>query len=334
MTELVSVLRLGHRPERDKRMTTHVGLTTRAFGGERIFLPKMDSQVEKTMVDVSRRFGGSFKVEEKRNWRGLIQDWDGDVIHLTMYGENIDDLFEKVDLKNPLIIVGAEKVPGDVYKIADYNVAVGNQPHSEVAALAVFLDRFNERHVHEDYSHPDISVLPSTRDKRVVDNSNIPSLTECYEMCNSMDEELMKHTLSVLEKSMELHSHFGGHLGLIIAGSMLHDIGRTISHEVDHGVIGGDMIRERGWDEELARVVERHVGGGISREEAADQGLPRRDLVPQTMEEKIVCHADNSSGGEERFHDLIERTISAGYEKSAERMRELRDYFEKKKERV
>ncbi len=310
-------------------MTTHVGLTARSFGAQGIYLPKIDNRVKKTLDDVSNRFGGAFKVEERKDWRGLIKDWGGDVVHLTMYGENIDDFFNKVSLKNPLVIVGAEKVPGEVYKIADYNVAVGNQPHSEVAALAVFLDRLNERISSDEFTDSKISVLPSNGKKRVIDYSNIPSLHGSYVFCieRGMEQNLMDHTISVLERVLKIQNRFGGDIQLIMAGAMLHDIGRTETHGVDHGVVGADIVREQGWDEELAKMVERHVGGGITKEEAVQQGLPKRNMVPTSLEEKIICHADNTAGGIDRFEELLERTKSAGYVKSAERMKELADFF-------
>ncbi|MFO8108976.1 MAG: tRNA (cytidine(56)-2'-O)-methyltransferase [Thermoplasmata archaeon] len=332
---MVSILRLGHRPERDKRMTTHVGLTARAFGVERMYLPKLDSRVEKTLNDVSKRFGGSFQVKETNNWKGLMESWEGDIIHLTMYGEKIDDFFKTAKLNNPLIVVGAEKVPGEVYKMSDYNIAVGNQPHSEVAALAVFLDRFNKRQVPREFMDSKIAVLPSNGMKRVVDYSNIPTLQESYKLCigRGMDQELMEHTISVLERALDIQNRFGGDLRLIMTGAILHDIGRTETHGANHGATGGDIIRKQGWDEELAKIVERHVGGGITKEEAVEQGLPKRDMVPSSLEEKIVCHADNTAGGAERFQGLLERTKSAGHLKSAERMKDLADHFKDKKEK-
>ncbi|MGM0404555.1 MAG: HDIG domain-containing metalloprotein [Thermoplasmatota archaeon] len=143
-----------------------------------------------------------------------------------------------------------------------------------------------------------------------------------------MDVGLMKHTMEVLERTLEIHEKFDGNLKLLMAGALLHDIGRTVTHGVEHGVEGGKIIREQGWDEELARIVERHIGGGITREEAEEHGLPARNLLPETLEEKIVCHADNTAGGKERFYDLIDRIEQAGYHKSVERMEELAKEFD------
>src|SRR5215207_5506842 len=135
----ISVLRIGHRLVRDDRVTTHAELVARAFGAEMIYMTGiLDESIKDTVASVSERWGGRFKVE-------IIQDWKkegGKVAHLTMYGINIDDIAERLRKESKvLVIIGAEKVPQEAYKLADYNIAIGNQPHSEIAALAIFLDR-------------------------------------------------------------------------------------------------------------------------------------------------------------------------------------------------
>ncbi len=329
MKDLSAVLRLGHRPERDNRMTTHIGLTARAFGLEKMYLPGMDSKVKSTLEDVTERFGGRFIVEEKGDWRDLIKRWDGSTVHLTMYGMNIDELFSEHQIEDPLIIVGSQKVPKEVFELSEFNVSVGNQPHSEVAALAVFLDRYNERDIKEKRSGK-MGVLPSRKEKRVIDYSEIPSLEECFEFVREkgMDDGLMKHTLAVLERAIHLQHEHGGDLRLVISGAFLHDVGRTRTHGIDHGVEGARMVEEMGWSEELQRIVERHIGGGITKEEAKEQDLPHRSYVPETIEEKIICHADNTAGGKDRFRYQIKRTEDAGYHESAKRMKKLAEEFE------
>jgi len=138
---VITVLRLGHRPARDKRVTTHVALTARVFGADAVLVSTRDPGLERTVRGVVRRFGGSFRIETGVPWRGLLRDWKGPRVHLTMYGLPIDDVLPRIPRDDLLIVVAAEKVPRDVYDLVDFNVAVGNQPHSEVAALAVFLDR-------------------------------------------------------------------------------------------------------------------------------------------------------------------------------------------------
>jgi len=138
---VITVLRLGHRPARDKRVTTHVALTARAFGADRILVSTRDPALERTIRGVIERFGGPFEIQTGVPWRRVMKEWRGTKVHLTMYGLPIDDVLPQVPREDLLVVVGAEKVPAEVYRLADLNVAVGNQPHSEVAALAVFLDR-------------------------------------------------------------------------------------------------------------------------------------------------------------------------------------------------
>lgn len=141
---MIEVLRLGHRPDRDKRVTTHVALTARAFGADRILVDRRDGRLETAIRDVVRRFGGSFEIETGVRGREAIRTFPGTSVHLTMYGQRLVAVLPRLPRDDLLIIVGAEKVPGYVFREVDVNVAVGNQPHSEVAALAVFLDRILE----------------------------------------------------------------------------------------------------------------------------------------------------------------------------------------------
>ncbi len=171
-TEEVAVLRLGHRPGRDNRMTTHVGLTARALGADRIVIAGTASKSKSTIEDITSRFGGPFSVELTDRYRQLLQEWPGIVVHLTMYGLPIQDVEASVradfESKPVLIVVGAEKVPFDVYERAEYNVGVTNQPHSEVAGLAVFLDRlFEGRELDREWEHATHRVVPKATGKLV-----------------------------------------------------------------------------------------------------------------------------------------------------------------------
>lgn len=138
---MIAVLRLGHRPLRDKRITTHVCLVARAFGADKVIVTTRDDALVKNVRSVAQRFGGDFEVVvDPRSHKRILADWKGTVVHLTMYGEPYQAVVEALRAAGDLlIVVGAEKVPGDLYALAHRNVAVGNQPHSEVAALAVLL---------------------------------------------------------------------------------------------------------------------------------------------------------------------------------------------------
>ena len=168
------ILRLGHRVQRDQRITTHVALTARTLGAEGMLLDSDDSGIEKSLNEVTQRWGGTFYVRRIMNWKNEIRDWKekgGKVLHLTMYGVNLPDVINDVITENLLIVVGAEKVPPELYGLADWNVAVGNQPHSEVAALALVLDRFAASSGIEplktQFSGGEVEIIPKSRGKEV-----------------------------------------------------------------------------------------------------------------------------------------------------------------------
>ena len=138
---MITILRYGHRFERDKRTTTHVGLVAMAFGADKLVIVGKDSTSKKTVEEISSRWGGDFQVEIVSDWKKVIREFRGIKVHLTMYGRPVDEVVGKIKGENVLIFIGSEKVPPEAYELCDYNVAVGSQPHSEIAALAIFLDR-------------------------------------------------------------------------------------------------------------------------------------------------------------------------------------------------
>lgn len=144
MGEKLDVLRLGYRKGRDPRITTHLALVARAMGADGFLLAgDEDKEMFENLESVSERFGGSLETSHVKGMGHLkkhVQD-GGVAVHLTMYGEPFRKAIPKIRRDRPVVIVvGGAKVPGDVYKICQHNVAVGNQPHSEVAALALFMD--------------------------------------------------------------------------------------------------------------------------------------------------------------------------------------------------
>lgn len=170
---MIKVLRLGHRRGRDDRISTHVGLTARQWGADRIvFSGESDDNIIESQRDIIDRWGGSTEVEYCEDWKKVIKDFEGLSVHLTMYGlkidEQIKEVREKFQNQDLLVIVGAEKVPRWVYTNVDYNISVGNQPHSEIAALAVFLDRVQEDGIKQDFRESEIYVEPS-KDRKLTE---------------------------------------------------------------------------------------------------------------------------------------------------------------------
>jgi len=166
---MIAILRIGHRIHRDKRITTHVALVARAFSADRIYIDSFDKKIEETIKKTCERFGNSFEIKTGVNSKKIIKEWDGVVVHLTMYGETLEKIIDKIHRKgNILIIVGAEKVPPWIYQDADYNISIGNQPHSEVAALAIFLDRLTKgKWINKNFNGK-MQIIPTNSGKKVV----------------------------------------------------------------------------------------------------------------------------------------------------------------------
>jgi tRNA (cytidine56-2'-O)-methyltransferase len=170
----VHVLRLDHRRQRDARITTHVCLTARALGASGVFLSgDQDEKVIENVRDVVKRWGGNFTVEYRKGWENLIDEWKnrGEIIHLTMYGEPVQEVVENIQksTKDKLVMVGGSRVPRKVYQEADWNVAVTSQPHSEVSSLALFLHHlFNGKELEFEFEAGELQVIPSAKGKTVI----------------------------------------------------------------------------------------------------------------------------------------------------------------------
>jgi len=175
----VSVLRLGHRRERDKRITSHLGLTARAFGADEVILSgEEDESAIETWRSVSERFGGEFECRYEANPMSFLRRFakdagdgkPGQIVHLTMYGESWRESISSIESNRPMVIVvGGAKVPGEVFRLANYNISIGNQPHSEVAALGVFLESMiGQIDESKHFQGGEIQVVPSLDRKKVM----------------------------------------------------------------------------------------------------------------------------------------------------------------------
>ncbi len=118
-------------------------------------------------------------------------------------------------------------------------------------------------------------------------------------------KKVIQHVLAVEEVSLDIAKKILGNgndidLNLVSVGAIIHDIGRSKTHDVTHGVEGSKILKQIGL-EKLVGFTERHLGSGIPAEEARKIGLPYRDFMPKTVEEKIVCYADKLVAGGRRI---------------------------------
>ncbi len=162
---MIELLRLGHRLPRDQRTTTHCGLAARALGAEKMwYTGDKDGEMEQGLDNLTKRFGGPFSVQWTEDEYKLIQKKKKEgftIVHLTMYGLD----FEKTDIKaeKQLLVVGGEKVAPELYAQSDYNISIGNQPHSEVAAIALYL--YKNFGIKKDFKNALVEIEPSDRKK-------------------------------------------------------------------------------------------------------------------------------------------------------------------------
>jgi tRNA (cytidine56-2'-O)-methyltransferase len=139
-----------------------------------------DQAVKATVEKIVASWGGRFRFEMGKPWRQVVKEWRsrGSVVaHLTAYGENIQtsDVMERIRAlgKDVLVIVGSQKVPKGFFwpDVSDFNVAVGNQPHSEVSSLAVFLDRFfGGRELAMEFKGAKLRIIPQERGKKTANS--------------------------------------------------------------------------------------------------------------------------------------------------------------------
>ncbi|WP_292470353.1 TIGR00295 family protein [Methanolobus sp.] len=125
-------------------------------------------------------------------------------------------------------------------------------------------------------------------------------------------EKVMAHCVAVADTALEMALKLKSRgrdvdLDLVEVGGLLHDLGRAKSHGIDHAVLGVSIARANNIESDVQEIIKRHIGAGITREEAMEMGLPADDYMPETLEQKIVAHADNLVMGTERIS--LERRI-------------------------
>jgi len=143
-----------------------------------------------------------------------------------------------------------------------------------------------------------VVLFPAMREAEVLKN------TGCA-------EHVVAHCLAVSALAVSIAARVTAPLDreLIRMGGLLHDIGRARTHGIDHAIAGVEIARALGFSDQLVNIIERHIGAGITSAEAVRLGLPAKDYVPQTVEEKIVSYADNLMSGvrEMPFHEALDR---------------------------
>ena len=155
----------------------------------------------------------------------------------------------------------------------------------------------------------------------------IPSPGQCLQMLKDAgcSEDVIRHCKTVRRLAVKIAKRAHANVELVEAGALLHDIGRSKTQGIMHGVEGAKIAAQLGLSPKLVLIIERHLGAGIPLEEAVALGLPPKDYTPVTLEEKIVAHADNLIENDQK-HPIeveVEKAFMRGQRKHAERLMHL-----------
>jgi uncharacterized protein (TIGR00295 family) len=146
--------------------------------------------------------------------------------------------------------------------------------------------------------------------------SSIPGPKKCIELLKKQgcSEEVIQHCMTVRDIAVRMAKKANADVKLVEAGALLHDIGRSKTHGIKHGIEGAKIAEELGLSKSIVRIIERHIGAGLPAKDAKRLGLPEKDFIPLTLEEKIVCHADNLVDNNEKINieSEIEKALMKG----------------------
>ena len=158
-------------------------------------------------------------------------------------------------------------------------------------------------------------------------SSTIPSPEECLDLLekSGCSKAVIRHCKAVRDVAVRIAKKAHANVELVEAGALLHDIGRSKTHGILHALEGVKLARQLGLPENIVNIIERHIGAGISVEVAKKLNLPPRDYMPKTLEEKIVCHADNliDSCKKQNIENEIKRALRDGHREYAENLANL-----------
>lgn len=154
--------------------------------------------------------------------------------------------------------------------------------------------------------------------------SSIPTPAECIKLLekSGCSDEVIRHCKAVRDVAVRMAKKANADVKLVEAGALLHDIGRSKTHDIRHAMEGVKIARKLNLPESIVKIIERHIGAGLPANQAKKLGLPAKDFIPKTLEEKIVCHADNliDKDRRQRVEEQVEMALANGFNEYARRL--------------
>lgn len=127
--------------------------------------------------------------------------------------------------------------------------------------------------------------------------------------------QVIRHCRAVRDVAVRMAERANADVRLVETSALLHDIGRSKTHGIRHALEGGKIAKKLGLPEDIVNIIERHIGAGLPADEAKILGLPAKDYIPRTLEEKIVCHADSliDNHKKQSIEKEIKKALKHGY---------------------
>lgn len=161
----------------------------------------------------------------------------------------------------------------------------------------------------------------------MISMTSIPNEAMCLQLLQQAgcSDEVIRHCKAVREIAVRIAVLAKANVPLVNAGALLHDIGRSKTHGILHGVEGARIAKQFDLPESIQLIIERHLGAGIPKDEAIVLGLPARDFLPLSLEEKIVAHADNLIDYDKKqlIEQEVAKALKKGQKKHAARLLQL-----------
>jgi len=154
-----------------------------------------------------------------------------------------------------------------------------------------------------------------------------PNEFECLEILSraGCKRRVIIHCCTVRIVAGEIIKKIPCDEALVIAGALLHDIGRSRDHSILHAAVGANMASEYGLSTDISEIIKRHTGAGLDQQDVMEMGLPQGDYMPETIEQKIVAHADNmvSDNMVVAHKHSVDKLLMKGSQRGARRIEEL-----------
>ncbi len=155
----------------------------------------------------------------------------------------------------------------------------------------------------------------------------IPNEEECIQLLKDckVPKDVITHSLKVCEVAEIIALKCNADLDLVKAGALLHDIGRSKTHNLMHAALGAEILTDHHLPQKIIDIVRKHTGAGFTNDEVLELNLPPADYMPSTLEEKIVCHADNLVAGTYFMtsKEKITKELSKGHDVTAKRIQAM-----------